>query len=770
MTSGIFQNCQGQEANNPAPSWTAVTNVLRCQRLFRIARKYAGTMTRMSDPDKTREELVAEIAALRRRTARLEERLALAERSPVGSNAHCDEGIALTGVLVQEGKDRSRLCTSVVKSVGSIEAFLDTCSDSVVVFDRECFPLFVNYAFTRVFGWTLEELAYRQRDFVPEHEPTSEELVALAWQEKRFSRIETRRVAKDGRTIPVTVSGTAFFGPDDNQAWVVLLLTDRTVTEQLHQFSTDRERCPLLVDKTEDLVIVLDPNGWVTFVNPPGLATVGYSIEELVDKTYVDLIAPQCREQAIQAFRFFVSGNERATYHEVPLRTKDGRDVWLGMTMHKLMDRDCITGFQGTGTDLTGCKKVEEDIGNREKRYRYLYEEAKQREDLYRSLLNSSADAVVIYDLEGRALYVNPCFTRTFGWTMGEVQGTRIPFIPDSERDATMALIAGLLRDGVPCSAFESKRLTKDGRLIDVSISSSTYRGHTGSQAGILEILRDVMPRKRAEQRLERALSTAIQLRAQAEAANKAKSKFLANMSHEFRTPLNAIIGFSEILEDQWFGEMNDRQLHYVSHVLSSARHLLRLVSDILDLAKVESGKLDIAITEINIAKLLKESIDSFMPEASDQKLSLILEVSRDIEGMSIQVDELKLKQILFNLISNAIKFTPGGGQIVVRATANDDEVQISVTDTGIGLKPEDRERIFSAFVQVDSTYSRSRHGAGLGLALTRRLVQLHSGTLSVQSPGVNQGSTFTVTLPRIRSAPQPNDGILSGVDLSSRD
>ncbi len=168
------------------------------------------------------------------------------------------------------------------------------------------------------------------------------------------------------------------------------------------------------------------------------------------------------------------------TYHEFPLVTKHGDDLWLGLKVQALMDGDRITGFQGIGRDVTERKRVEDNLRNSEERYRQLYEESKKREELYISLLNSSADAVVIYDMEGRAKYVNPSFTRIFGWTMEEVEGKKIPFLPEAEREATMAVIRGLTRDGTPCSAFESRRSTKDGGLVDVSVSASTYRDHEG--------------------------------------------------------------------------------------------------------------------------------------------------------------------------------------------------------------------------------------------------------------------------------------------------
>ncbi len=529
---------------------------------------------------------------------------------------------------------------------------------------------------------------------------------------------------------------------------LLLEIGDRRRAEQaLHE---SEERYRQLVDKADDLIAACDTNGLITFVNPVGLRIIGYSEEEVLGKSYFELIHPEHRDAAREFFGSQFGKREYETYREFPLVTKHGNDLWLGLKVQALLEGDRITAFQGIGRDVTERKKAEDGLRNSEERYRQLYEESKKREELYVSLLNSSADAVVIYDMQGRAKYVNPSFSRIFGWTGEEVQGKRIPFLPDSERAATMAVIRGLTRDGTPCSAFESRRSTKHGELVDVSISASTYRDHEGKPEGILAILRDVTRRKRSEQKLEDALATAIQLRVQAEAANRAKSEFLANMSHELRTPLNAIIGFSEILEDQSFGPLNRKQVHYVRHVLDSGRHLLRLISDILDLAKVESGKMEMSLSPVNVRHLLLDSVALFKAQALQETLSLTQQISSSLEDLSIEADEIKLRQILFNLLSNAIKFTPSGGEISLNASRDGNELRISVSDTGIGLKPEDCERIFGAFEQVDATYSRHQNGTGLGLALTRRLVQLHHGRIWAESPGEGQGSTFTFVIPLV--------------------
>jgi signal transduction histidine kinase len=227
------------------------------------------------------------------------------------------------------------------------------------------------------------------------------------------------------------------------------------------------------------------------------------------------------------------------------------------------------------------------------------------------------------------------------------------------------------------------------------------------------------------------------------ETASRHKSEFLATMSHELRTPLNAIIGFSQVLREQMFGELNAKQADYVDDVLSSGQHLLNLINDILDLAKVEAGRMELQPATFALPEILENATSMVRERATRQGVSLTTATDRSV-GL-IEADERKVKQIIFNLLSNAVKFTPGGGQVTLAASAADGQVEISVRDTGVGISAEDQERIFEEFYQVGA--SRTQEGTGLGLALTRRLVELHHGRLSVESePGV--GSTFTVTLP----------------------
>ncbi len=233
-----------------------------------------------------------------------------------------------------------------------------------------------------------------------------------------------------------------------------------------------------------------------------------------------------------------------------------------------------------------------------------------------------------------------------------------------------------------------------------------------------------------------------------AEVATQAKSDFLANMSHELRTPLNAILGFSEILSDQTFGELNQKQLKYTNHVFTSGRHLLALINDILDLAKVESGKMELECSTVAIRSLLEDSLVMIKEKAFKRGISLDIRIPDELSDLKFQADVRKLKQIVFNLLSNAVKFTPDGGTITLEGRQEKDELIVSVSDTGIGIKQEDLERVFGEFEQLDSSLARQQQGTGLGLALTRRLVELHGGRIRAESEGEGKGSTFTFVIP----------------------
>jgi signal transduction histidine kinase len=248
------------------------------------------------------------------------------------------------------------------------------------------------------------------------------------------------------------------------------------------------------------------------------------------------------------------------------------------------------------------------------------------------------------------------------------------------------------------------------------------------------------------ERKVEERTHDLSESQKQLEVANRHKSEFLAGMSHELRTPLNAIIGFSEVLSEQMFGEINPKQAQYLRNIHSSGTHLLSLINDVLDLSKIEAGKMELELSPFDLHAALESSIVLIRERAMKNAVQLELEC---VGGIGEWVaDQRKFKQIMLNLLSNAVKFTPSGGRITVRAASHERHVEIAVNDTGIGIKPEDQERVFQEFRQASGSYLKKTEGTGLGLALTRRFVELHGGTLTLHSE-VGKGSTFVFTLPR---------------------
>jgi signal transduction histidine kinase len=320
---------------------------------------------------------------------------------------------------------------------------------------------------------------------------------------------------------------------------------------------------------------------------------------------------------------------------------------------------------------------------------------------------------------------------------VGRAAATRQPVqIPDLQVEGAYQ---GALRDILPRHGFRAALavpLHREDRILGGLVVSRKTPG--AFPAETVELLKTFASQSAL------AIQNARLFR-ELEEVSRHKSEFLANMSHELRTPLNAVIGFSEVLQERMFGDLNDKQEEYVRDIHASGRHLLSLINDILDLSKVEAGRMELDLSPFDVPAALENALTLVRERVDRHGLTATLTIDPGVG--QVLGDERKVRQVLLNLLSNAVKFTPEGGRIAVRARPADGQVQIAVTDTGIGIAPEDHEAIFEEFRQVGHDYSKKREGTGLGLALARRFVELHGGRLWVESaPG--QGSTFTFTLP----------------------
>lgn len=602
-----------------------------------------------------------------------------------------------------------------------LTALFDNIPLGITVWGPDGRLLSANRGFIQITGYLPEDVAdieqWAQKAYP---DPVLRSRIRSDWDQS-LTLDQTDReypvVRKDGVSIEMAFS--AVFLKDGRAIVTMTDISDRNAAEWALRDSEARYRALSLA--TNEAVFISD-KGICVETNEAATTMFGYTYDELIGIFGTDVIS--------SATKHIVEGNMLSGF-ELPYEAegvrKDGT-VFPAEFQGKMFEYRGKMMRATTVRDLTKQKKAEASLRHSEERFRGLIE-------------NLDRIAVQGYDNDRRVTYWNSASTRLYGYTEEEALGRRLEdlIIPDFLREQTVRLLNDWQGEHSPLSSGEMTLCRKDGSEVHVYSSHVMNFTSRGREFFCIDI--DLTDIKRMQTEL-------IEAKDLAEAASKAKSEFLANMSHELRTPLNGIMGMLQLLETT---QLSVEQLEYVHLAAQSSRRLTHLLADILDLSRIEAGKMRIGSEPLDIPETLREMYDLFMPVADRAATALVISADPQIPRV-LYGDESRLRQILSNLIGNALKFTPAG-EIRVEATLlppqspDHSRILFSISDTGIGIADEKISEIFDAFIQADGAFSRQFQGAGLGLSIVRQIVTLMDGAMSVESHS-GKGTTFYVSLP----------------------
>jgi PAS domain S-box-containing protein len=560
---------------------------------------------------------------------------------------------------------------------------------------------------------------------------------------------------KDGSRFPAVVSVTALRDARDAIIGYLLIGTDNTARKQAEEALRKAGALQRAIFNSANFSsIATDAKGVIQIFNVGAERMLGYTAAEVMNKiTPADISDPQeviARAKALsvelgtpiapgfEALVFKASRGIEDIY-ELTYFRKDGSRFPAVVSVTALRDaQDAIIGYLLIGTDNTARKLVEAEQKKLDQRLR-------DQQFYTRSLIESNIDALMTTDASGIITDVNKQMEALTGCTRDELIGAPFKsYFTDPERaEAAIRLVLSEKK----VTDYELTACARDGKQTVVSYNATTFYDRGRTLQGVFAAARDITERKNIEQMLQEKNVELEQQNRRVEEANRLKSEFLANMSHELRTPLNAIIGFTELMHDERVGPVSDNHKEFLGDILTSARHLLQLINDVLDLSKVEAGKMEFMPEKVNMTRTIAEVCEILRTISAGKSIQIDTFVDPSVD--EITLDPAKLKQILYNYLSNALKFTPDQGRIKVSALpAAAGYFRIQVEDSGIGIKPEDVPRLFVAFQQLDASLSKKYPGTGLGLALTKKIVKAQGGRVGVTSTP-SEGSTFFAILPK---------------------
>lgn len=483
-----------------------------------------------------------------------------------------------------------------------------------------------------------------------------------------------------------------------------------------------------VMDTVVDGIISIDKGGFIESFNKSAERIFGYAAHEIIGKNVSMLMPePQSSEHDTYMSNYLETGNAKIIGfgREVTGLNKYGKKFPMDLAVSE-MRRDGVSTFIGVVRDITERKKAEESLRVSQERLALAIE--------------GSGEGIWDWDARSDLVYVSPKIQEMFGIVRKHILAKEWQnYIHPDDQIIFQTALLEYLNEKTPRLNVECRFLDPEKNSVWVRISGKALRNKTGWAYRISGSITDITQRVVFENEI-------IGAKERAEVANRVKTEFLANMSHELRTPLNAIIGFSDVMISSLFGKLNSHYDEYAHNIRDSGLHLLGVINDILDVSRVETGNLEIRSEKMTVETLVEAALRLVRDRAHAGDLKLIKDIEPRLPG--VNVDNQRMKQILLNILSNSVKFTPEGGSITISAKrANDGGLIISIKDTGIGIAEEDIEIALTPFGQVDGRLQRKYEGTGLGLPLTKNLIELHSGTMEIKSnPKV--GTTVILTLP----------------------
>ena len=698
--------------------------------------------------------------------------------------------------LERERTRSRRVEASLRESEARFRALFEHASDLIIAAGLDGAIISVNRATEETLQWPREALIGRNiRELItPESFARGEERMRRVLAGERLPKIfGLEAIRRDGSVVPL--EGWARLlrdaaGKPVGHEGVYRDITERRLAEEAVRESEERYRN--LVDNASDSIMTFSLEGNITSVNRAYAKLTGWTTDELMGENWQTLVAPVDRERMAERTRRSLAGEKLPSTFEVATLCKDGRVVQLeGRTRTVRTLHGTPVGFQGVYRDITERKRAEaRAVLDRLYRVTSAMQMSWEREDRLRAFEQGVHEALG-FDRFYVALVSTDLRTLDVATAVGVEMFESLPLSPaagplyhafhtrrpiavlndDDLRRVPLANREYLERPYMRSRRFIVAPLLAGDRVIGVASADNktTRRPITPVHVELFTLLCQQLATALEEARLyaearareqevaarNRELTEALvqnerlvrelgDKSAQLEVASRHKSEFLANMSHELRTPLNAVIGFADLLLERMFGELNDKQEEYLRDILDSGRHLLSLINDILDLSKIEAGRMELDVTDFQLSHAIENALILVRERAAGRGIALHQTVDARLGAVS--GDERKIKQVLLNLLSNAIKFTPKGGRIEVRAAPGDGFVEVSVRDTGVGIAPAEQDAVFEEFRQVGSSAAK-HEGTGLGLSLCRKFVELHGGRIWVESE-VGRGSTFTFRLP----------------------